>query len=121
MFLNSAVLFCRNKILEVNKSIVAVKERCTNARLSLDLYYEKMKMELMKTIDDHYHKQSEMIEKAKKDDLGHLGNLDNQLQADMRKLEDFLGKGLHSICQILVTKIKDALFVICHYNSTFDF
>jgi len=87
--------FLGNKVLEVGKSMEAVKEHCSHARLSLDLYYEKMKIEVLKSLEDHYSILSEVIEKAKQEDLEQLGNLHNQLNVDLAKLDELLYKGKH--------------------------
>ena len=73
----------------------AVKEHCSRARLSLDLYYEKMKIEIFKSLEDHYNAMSDTIEKAKEEDLEQLGNLHNQLSFDLKKLEELLIQGIY--------------------------
>ena len=82
-------------MLEVGKSTEAVKEHCSRARLSLDLYYEKIKIEVLKSLEDHYSVLSEVIEKAKQEDLEQLGNLQNQLNIDLAKLNELLIKGIY--------------------------
>lgn len=74
----------------------AVKEQCSRARLSLDLYYEKIKIEILKSLEDHYNALSETIEKAKEDDLEQLGNLHNQFSSDLKKLEELLIQGIYN-------------------------
>lgn len=81
-------------MLEVNKSIGAVEERCSSARLSLDLYYEKMKIECLKSLDDYYNAQTDIIEKSKKEDLDNLMNLQGHLKVDLHRIDELMQKGI---------------------------
>ena len=79
---------------EVSKSIKAVKDNCSSARLSLDLHYEKIKMQIVKALDDHYHDLTDMIDKTKIDDLASLNALQEQLQNDLNNVQELIKKGL---------------------------
>ena len=104
--------FFRNKVLEVKKSMEAVKEHCAGVRLSLDLYYEKIKIEILKSLEDHYNVLSEVIEKTKQEDLEQLENLHGQLNSDLKKLEELLIRGNF----VRILSILLALYVVFSYR-----
>ncbi|XP_065065634.1 cytokine receptor-like factor 3 isoform X1 [Rhopilema esculentum] len=82
-----------NKVTEVNKSLKAVKESCSSARLALDLNYERIKMEVVRALDDRYHSLVDVIEKSKKEDMDLLKNLEDQLNTELSHLQELTNKG----------------------------
>ena len=90
----------------------AVKEHCAGVRLSLDLYYEKIKIEILKSLEDHYNVLSEVIEKTKQEDLEQLENLHGQLNSDLKKLEELLIRG--NFVRILSILLE--LYVVFSYR-----
>ena len=95
----------------------AVKERCSSGQLSLDLYYEKMKMEMLKSLDNHHHALSDVIKKAKKEDLEHLENLHDQLQIDLKKLEELMQKSKKRVHFSKQPQIKSFLLQLLNHLS----
>ena len=79
---------------EVNKSLKAVKESCSSARLALDLNYERIKMEVVRALDDRYHSLVDVIEKSKKEDIDMFKNLEDQLNAELSHLQELTNKGM---------------------------
>ena len=85
--------FYRNKVSEISKSVEAVNESCKNARFSLDLHYQKIKLEVMKAIDGHYHSLVDYIERANKKDIDLLLGIKNQFLSDLDLATSLISKG----------------------------
>lgn len=83
----------------------AVKESCASARLSLDLHYEKMKMEVISALEERYYSLVDVIDKAKKADLDSLSSFQNQLQHDLSKVKELIAEGVQ-ICLSLQSEIQ---------------